>query len=180
MQELCNAKGCDYLHSLLCNVDSESAENIHPNNVKRVIRALEYHHATGEKISDYNKRTLEIESPYTVDRIYFTRSRENLYDRIDRRVDIMLNDGLENEVRSIIEKYPDENTYAPLISKNEYEEGTGHNSVIKYDGEYYVIYHGRDVIDDGRITGDKRTARICRLTLDGEKLTAVRDENKLV
>ena len=48
-------------------------------------------------------------------------------------------------------KYPDENTYAPLISKNEYEEGTGHNSVIKYDGEYYVIYHGRDVIDDGRI-----------------------------
>ncbi len=77
-------------------------------------------------------------------------------------------------------KYPDENTYAPLISKNEYEEGTGHNSVIKYDGEYYVIYHGRDVIDDGRITGDKRTARICRLTLDGEKLTAVRDENKLV
>ncbi len=112
MQEICDTKGCDYLHSLLCRVDSESAENIHPNNVKRVIRALEYHHATGEKISDYNKRTLEIEPPYTADRIYFTRLRENLYDRIDRRVDIMLKDGLENEVRSIIAKYPAEDTTA--------------------------------------------------------------------
>ena len=77
-------------------------------------------------------------------------------------------------------KYPNENTYSPLIAKNEYEEGTGHNSVIKYDGKYYVIYHGRDVIDDTRIKGDKRTARICRLEIDGEKLTAIRDEHKLV
>ena len=112
MQEICDTKGCDYLHSLLCKVDSESAENIHPNNVKRVIRALEYHHATGEKISEYNRRTKEIEPPYTADRIYFTRLRENLYDRIDRRVDIMLKDGLENEVRSIIAKYPAEDTTA--------------------------------------------------------------------
>ena len=112
MQEICDTKGCDYLHSLLCEVDKESADSIHPNNVKRVIRALEYHHATGEKISDYNRRTKEIEPPYTVDRIYFTRSRASLYERIDKRVDIMIKDGLEDEVRRIWDKYPNEDTTA--------------------------------------------------------------------
>ncbi len=76
-------------------------------------------------------------------------------------------------------KYPDENTYCPLISKNDFEEGTGHNSLIKVDGQYYVVYHGRDKIEDTRIKGDKRTARICRLDIDGEKLTAVRKESEL-
>ena len=76
-------------------------------------------------------------------------------------------------------KYPSENIYAPLIARNEFEEGTGHNSVIKYNGEYYVVYHGRDkgvVEANGE---DKRTARICKLIVDGEKLTAIRKENSL-
>lgn len=77
-------------------------------------------------------------------------------------------------------KYPDEHTYAPLIAKNEWEEGTGHNSVIRVDGTYYVIYHARDRIHDDRFTGDHRTARICRLIVDNGRLTAVRDEHKLV
>ena len=77
-------------------------------------------------------------------------------------------------------KYPDEHTYAPLIAKNEWEEGTGHNSLIKYEGNYYVIYHARDRVPDDRIRGDRRTARICRLIVDGEKLTALRDEHALI
>lgn len=76
-------------------------------------------------------------------------------------------------------KYPDENTYAPLIAKNEYEEGTGHNSVICVDGEWYVVYHGRDINPTEDFEGDKRTARICRLKIDGEKLVAERYEDKL-
>ena len=76
-------------------------------------------------------------------------------------------------------KYPNENTYFPIICKNEFEAGTGHNSVIKVDGNWYAIYHGRDLTPDTRLKGDDRTARICRLKLDGERLTAERHENKL-
>ena len=76
-------------------------------------------------------------------------------------------------------KYPNENTYAPLIAKNDFEEGTGHNSVIKEDGVWYAVYHGRDAIPDTRFDGDKRTARICKLILDNEKMVAVRYEDKL-
>lgn len=104
MEEIAEQKGALYIHSILESVDKESAETIHPNNVKRVIRALEYHHATGMKISDYNKKTKEIESPYDSVRLYLTRDRENLYKRIDRRVDIMLADGLEDEVRILWRK----------------------------------------------------------------------------
>ena len=76
-------------------------------------------------------------------------------------------------------KYPSEKVYAPLIAKNDFEEGTGHNSLIKYKGEYFVIYHGRDKGTVEARGEDKRTARICRLIVDGEKLTAVRKENSL-
>ena len=53
------------------------------------------------------------------------------------------------------------------------------NSVIKDNGAWYAVYHGRDLVPDKRLTGDDRTARICRLELDGEKLTAVRFEDKI-
>ena len=76
-------------------------------------------------------------------------------------------------------KQPDENTYLPLISKNDFEEGTGHNSVIYYQGEYYCVYHGRDVVPDDRIKGDKRTARICRLSVDNGVIKAFRYQDKL-
>ena len=112
MTELCAERGSEYIHSLLCKVDQKSAEAIHPNNTKRVIRALEYHHATGERISDYNERTKSIPSPYNAVRIYFTRDRQNLYRRIDMRVDKMLADGLESEVRALISAGVDRSTTA--------------------------------------------------------------------
>ncbi len=76
-------------------------------------------------------------------------------------------------------KYPSENVYAPLIARNDFEEGTGHNSVIKYKGEYYVVYHGRDKGVTEADGEDNRTARICKLIVDKEKLTAIRKENSL-
>lgn len=88
--------------------------------------------------------------------------------------------GKENNLTKLnFKKYPDDNTYAPLIAANEFEAGTGHNSIIKDNGQYYVIYHGRDIPPDARIKGDNRTARICRLELNGDKLTAIRYEDKL-
>jgi GH43 family beta-xylosidase len=76
-------------------------------------------------------------------------------------------------------KYPDEATYRPLISANEFESGTGHNSLIKVNGEYYVIYHGRDNVDNWREMGECRTARICRLNVNGEQLTVERFSDKV-
>ncbi len=102
MLELCKKEGPGYIHKLLKEVDSESADNIHPNNVKRVIRALEYHYVTGEKISSHNEHTKQTESPFESIRFYFVRDRENLYKRIDTRVDIMIKDGLIDEVKSLL------------------------------------------------------------------------------
>ena len=77
------------------------------------------------------------------------------------------------------EKQPSDTTYAPLIARNDFEAGTDHNSVIKVDGQYYCIYHGRDIPPDPRIKGDNRTARICRLKLNGASMTAERYTDKI-
>lgn len=62
------------------------------------------------------------------------------------------------------EKYPDADTYAPVLKSNEWEEGTGHHSMIKYNNEWYAVYHARNVQSDG-LSGDRRNARICRMTV---------------
>ena len=86
----------------------------------------------------------------------------------------------ERDITKIkFEKRPSADVYAPLISKNEFEAGTGHNSVIKVDGEYYCIYHGRDIPPDARLVDDNRTARICRLHLDGLNLSVERYKDKV-
>lgn len=69
--------------------------------------------------------------------------------------------------------------FAPVLIKNEFEEGVGHHSVIKWDGEYYAIYHGRDAIPDPALTGDRRTARICKLCVKDGAITAERYEDRL-
>ena len=71
------------------------------------------------------------------------------------------------------EKVPDDHTYAPVIRTNDWEEGTGHHSVIKKDGVWYAVYHARNVEDDG-FEGDRRNARICRLEVKDGTITAHR------
>ena len=66
----------------------------------------------------------------------------------------------------------------PLLAKNDFEEGTGHNSIIKENGEYYIVYHGRDYLDL-KEEYERRTARICKMKVDGNKLTAIRYKDKL-
>ena len=96
--------GNEALHQLLNKIDPESAEAIHPNNVKRVIRAIEYFKLSGEKISDHNKKTALSVSPYDYVYIGLTRNRDELYERIDKRVDIMMAEGLLDEVFSLWKK----------------------------------------------------------------------------
>lgn len=87
----------------------------------------------------------------------------------------------ETDLRKIkFEKYPDDNTYHPVIAANDFEEGTGHHSMIKKDGQWYAIYHARDY-DDGLNANafDARNARICRLNVEDGIITAERYKDKV-
>ena len=76
------------------------------------------------------------------------------------------------------EKYPDDKTYAPVLNSNAWEEGTGHHSMIKHDGQWYAIYHARNVEEDG-LDGDRRNARICKLNVHDGIITADRKQNEI-
>ncbi len=85
----------------------------------------------------------------------------------------------EQDLRKVdFKKMPDDNTYAPLLRSNEWEEGTGHNSVIKVDGEYYCIYHARNTAEDG-FKGDRRNARIAKMTVKDGKITINRYKDRV-
>lgn len=101
LEEKARAEGPGPLHQMLKEADPASAEAIHPNNVKRVIRALEYYHETGLKISDHNASQMEKESPYTSAYFVLNDERSRLYRRIEQRVDQMMEQGLLEEVRAL-------------------------------------------------------------------------------
>ena len=105
MEKLAEEKGCEYLHERLQQVDPKSAEKIHANNVKRVIRALEYFELTRKPISLHNEEEAAKESPYNVAYFVLNDVRERLYERIDARVDAMLQEGLVEEVSGLAKKW---------------------------------------------------------------------------
>lgn len=92
-----------YLHQLLKGIDNESYENIHFNNVKRVIRALEFYEQNGFPISDHNKKEKDREPFYNVKMIVLNMERDRLYERINKRVDIMIKKGLVDEVKALLD-----------------------------------------------------------------------------
>ena len=107
LESLAKEQGALVLHEQLRVVDPESAKAIHPNNVKRVIRALEYYKDTGTKISEHNakekeKRT-ENESPYDYTFFALSMDRATLYERINLRIDQMIEEGLVQEVKQFFE-----------------------------------------------------------------------------
>lgn len=101
LEKTAEEKGPEYLHQLLQEVDPQAARDLHPNNIKRVIRALEFYRQTGQKISEHNRKERAKESPYRYAYFVLTDDRARLYDRIDRRVDAMMEAGLLEEVRSL-------------------------------------------------------------------------------
>lgn len=124
LQRLAAEKGNSYIHDMLSKVDPESAEKIHENNVKRVIRALEFYRKTGMKISEHNETEAQKESPYNFEYFVLNDDRNKLYDRIDRRIDIMLEQGLEAEVRQLVS----EGYSRDLVSM----QGLGYKEIIDY------------------------------------------------
>ena len=97
-------KGREYLYEMLKQADPEYAAIVHSNNVKRVIRALEYYHETGRKLSEHNAQQREHSSPYQFVYLVLNDEREILYDRIDRRVDQMMEAGLLQEVEALVKE----------------------------------------------------------------------------
>ena len=123
-----NEHGVNALHEKLRAIDPESADSIHANNVKRVIRALEYYHLTGEKISVHNAREREKESPYDYRYFVLNDKRDHLYRRIDLRVDQMMEEGLLQEVKRLKEM----GYHRGMVSM----QGLGYKEILSYlDGE---------------------------------------------
>ncbi len=103
LETLAREKGAKALHAMLEQADPESAAAIHENNIKRVIRALEFHEKTGTKISLHNEKERQRPSPYRFAYYVLNMERELLHERIDARVDQMLAAGLVGEVTQLKE-----------------------------------------------------------------------------
>lgn len=129
LEELAVDKGNQYLHNMLKEIDPDSANIIHCNNVKRVIRALEYYHQTGKKISEHNYQQKQNISPYSYNYFVLNNDREILYSRIDKRVDTMMEEGLVDEVK----KLQAMGYGRDLVSM----QGLGYKEIFAYlEGEY--------------------------------------------
>ena len=129
LESMAEEKGPQYLHQMLREVDPKSAEDIHANNVKRVIRALEFYHQNKTPISSHNEEQKERKSPYNLAYFVLNAPRELLYERIDRRVDEMLAGGLLKEV----EEQKTMGYHRGMVSM----QGLGYKEILAYlDGEY--------------------------------------------
>ncbi|MDE6712950.1 MAG: tRNA (adenosine(37)-N6)-dimethylallyltransferase MiaA [Lachnospiraceae bacterium] len=128
LEHLAKEQGSEALYRMLMEADPEAAKELHPNNIKRVIRALEYHRLTGQKISDHNREQRQKSSPYEAYYFVLTMDRAKLYQRIDLRVDLMLEQGLVEEVRKLKEMG---------LTKNDISmQGLGYKEILAFlDGE---------------------------------------------
>lgn len=131
LENLVKEKGAAYLHNMLRKVDPKSAEDIHANNVKRVIRALEYYRQTGQKMSEHNEEERRKESPYEFVYFVLNAPREQLYARIDRRVDQMIEEGLVDEVKHLKEL----GCTKEMVSM----QGLGYKEILAYLDEEYDL-----------------------------------------
>ena len=128
-QKASGEEGASELYEMLKTVDPKAAQEIHPRNIKRIIRALEFYHQTGRKISEHNEIQRQKESPYNYAYFVLTDERSRLYERIDQRVDLMMEQGLLDEVRYLKERGVRKDSTAM--------QGLGYKELYAYlEGEY--------------------------------------------
>ena len=129
LEQIAGQKGAEYLHQMLRECDPKSAEMIHANNVKRVIRAIEFYRQTGQRISEHNEQEREKTSAYDSRYFVLTDERKRLYERIDRRVEKMMEQGLPEEVEALRKR--------GLKRENVSMQGLGYKELFGYfEGEY--------------------------------------------
>lgn len=122
-------KGYEALHHKLAEIDEQAAKKIHPNNIKRIVRALELYYTTGLTLSQQNESSKLIESPYLPLMLALTTDREVLYERINLRVNRMLENGLLEEIERLKEM--------GLNAEMQSMQGIGYKEILQsLDGEY--------------------------------------------
>ena len=147
---LAQEQGPEVLFERLKEVDPEYAAIMHANNVKRVTRALEYHYLTGQKFSEHNAEQKEKETPYDAAVIILNMDREKLYERIELRIDLMMQEGLLEEVKSLLDK-----GYTPdLVSM----QGIGYKEFIPY-------FNGECTLEEAVIQLKTNTRRFAKRQL---------------
>ena len=124
LAEIARTRGAEALHDMLRETDPKSAEEIHPNNLKRVIRALEFYHLSGRRISEHNEAERQKTSPYNFAYFVLTDDRAKLYANIDRRVDDMIAQGLVEEVKALKEM----GCHSGMVAM----QGLGYKEILAY------------------------------------------------
>lgn len=124
LEEEYDKMGADFMYEKLKKIDSISADNIHKNNKKRIIRAIEYFLINNALISEHNELQRKKTSPYDFKFFVLNPKRDILYDRINKRVDKMVEKGLVDEVKSLIE--------SGLSIDNISMQGIGYKEIVEY------------------------------------------------
>ena len=162
LEAIANEQGPEVLHAKLKEVDPVSADKIHANNVKRVIRALEFYELTGKRISEHNETEQQKESPYNFAYFVLTDERQNLYKRIDLRVDIMVKNGLVEEVKRL----KDMGYHRDMVAM----QGLGYKEILDYlDGKctleeaIYIIKRETRHFAKRQLTWFRRERDVCWL-----------------
>lgn len=155
LENYARENGAEALHSRLAEVDEKAASQIHFNNVKRVIRALEFYYQTDKKISEHNEEERKRTSPYDFKYFVLNDEREHLYARINQRVDLMMEEGLVEEVQKLKEMGCD----STMVSM----QGLGYKEILSYlegectlDGAVYKIKRDTRHFAKRQITWFKR------------------------
>lgn len=165
LEKLYEEKGAHFLHEKLKEVDRESAEKIHENNVRRVIRALEFYQQTGKKISQHNEQERQKSSPYNFAYFVLNQDRAKLYERIDKRVDLMMQEGLVDEVKHLL----DSGYERDLVSM----QGLGYKEICSYlcgeislEGAVYILKRDTRHFAKRQLTWFKREADVLWIDKD--------------
>ncbi len=133
--------GTGYLYNKLKEIDIEYAQNIHPNNVKKIIRAIEFFYQNGIKLSQHNKEQHKNRTPYDLYFFVLNMDRQKLYERINKRVDIMIENGLVEEVKKLM----DMGYSSKLVSM----QGIGYKELIDYINGLTTLDEAIELIKKG-------------------------------
>ena len=171
LEEILNDKGKDYLYRLLQDLSPEAAKRIHPNNTKRVIRAIEVY-KTGGDMGDFSN-DLKYNPKFDAKIIVLNRDRSILYDRINQRVDMMFDMGLLDEVKGLHQM--------GYTSQMQSMKGIGYKEVLEYFDGKMTLEESIDILKQGtrryakrQITWFKRYENA--LWLDLDKVTELDDQ----
>ena len=173
LEQTLKDKGPLYLHAMLKEIDPDSAEVIHANNSKRVIRAIEYFKLTGELISKHNEEQKNRPAAYNSAYFVLSNDRKVLYERINTRIDMMLHEGLLAEVKALKEA----GYTRDLVSM----QGLGYKELLAYlDGEItleeavYILKRDTRHFAKRQLTWFKREQDV--IMIEKDKLTSTKEQ----